>query len=252
VRRYSLTRPLLAGLGLAATTAGCASAPAAGPMITDRPDFTESAGTVPAGVVQVETGYTVTGSGEGTEQSVGEALIRVGVEAGAELRIGPGSYGIQALDDGSRTTGPEDASLGVKIELPAGGLVEGLALIVATAVPVPSDLGHDGWSPSGVVAAAWTVGPVDVGANAGYSHVFETGGGGEWLGSVAAGAPLSETLGAFVELYGFLPESDDPRGVLDGGLTLAVTPDVQLDFRGGRPLQGPNTFIVGFGLSTRW
>lgn len=247
----SLTRPLLAGLGLAAMAAGCASAPAAGPMITDRPDFTESAATVGPGVVQLETGYTVT-AGEGTEQTVGEALIRVGVAAGTELRLGPGSYGILTPEDGPRATGPEGASLGAKFELPKGSLAEGLALIVASAVPVPSDLGHDGWSPSGVLAAAWTVGPFDVGANAGYSYVFETGGGGEWLGSVAGGAPVSESLGLFFELYGFFPESENARGVVDGGLTLAVTPDLQLDLRAGRPLQGPGTFIVGLGFSTRW
>nr|NIP78950.1 transporter [Gemmatimonadota bacterium]NIQ53569.1 transporter [Gemmatimonadota bacterium]NIU73726.1 hypothetical protein [Gammaproteobacteria bacterium]NIX43867.1 hypothetical protein [Gemmatimonadota bacterium]NIY08081.1 hypothetical protein [Gemmatimonadota bacterium] len=156
-------------------------------MTTDRPDFTESATAVRPGRVQLEAGYTVDRSDAGTEHSIGETLARVGIVPGTELRLGAGSYGVVSPADGPRRTGLREASIGVKVELPAGRLAEDLALLAGTAVPVPSDLGDERWSPSAVLAGAWTAGAVGLGANAGYAFTPADGIGGEWLASAAAG-----------------------------------------------------------------
>ena len=63
------------------------------PLVTDRPDFTESSSTVGMGVVQLETGYTFTYDdneiGKTNEHSFPEALLRIGMLADwFELRIG--------------------------------------------------------------------------------------------------------------------------------------------------------------------
>ncbi|MCL7971660.1 MAG: hypothetical protein M8866_06160, partial [marine benthic group bacterium] len=49
------------------------------PMITDRPDFTESASTVAPGRFQFELGYTFTRSGSENRHNFGELLVRLGI-----------------------------------------------------------------------------------------------------------------------------------------------------------------------------
>ncbi|MGH7563856.1 MAG: hypothetical protein ACREK5_05485, partial [Gemmatimonadota bacterium] len=49
------------------------------PLVTDRPDFTESALTVPRGDPQLESGYTLTRADDADEHALGEVLLRIGV-----------------------------------------------------------------------------------------------------------------------------------------------------------------------------
>ena len=135
------------------------------------------------------------------------------------------------------------------------------ALIVATTVPVPteSELADPGWTPSAVLAPAWSAGATGLGAKLGYTHT-ETPGGtqghtpagtGELLASVAVGIPLADHVGSFVELYGFVPFGGSGRLVGDAGLTLTLGPDAQLDLRAGPSLAGSTETTVGVGLSIR-
>src|SRR3954447_23328722 len=62
------------------------------PLNTDRPDFTEGTATVPAGHYQLEGGYTFTRQGTDDSQSLGELLLRIGVNDRVEARLGIGSY----------------------------------------------------------------------------------------------------------------------------------------------------------------
>ena len=95
MRRLSILLVLGAG-PFFATAAGAAHAQR-GPLVADRPDFTEAAATVGRGVFQLEFGYTYeydrpegSGGGEVWTHSLGEPLLRVGVLAeGLELRLGP-------------------------------------------------------------------------------------------------------------------------------------------------------------------
>ncbi|HKY61551.1 MAG TPA: transporter, partial [Gemmatimonadota bacterium] len=81
------------------------------PLVTDRPDFTESAVTVPRGDVQLESGYTFTRSDEEDEHSLGEVLARIGLVERLEARIGFGSHAwITAA--GNDPSGFEDPSVG--------------------------------------------------------------------------------------------------------------------------------------------
>ena len=74
------------------------------PLVTDRPDFTESSSTVGRGVNQLEMGYTYTHDEAGTtstqSQSYPEFLWRAGILAewlefssGMDVRRRPGQYG---------------------------------------------------------------------------------------------------------------------------------------------------------------
>lgn len=244
-------RAALGALLLAAAATGCASGRTAGPMVTDRPDFTESASTVEPGHAQVEAGYTYTDAVGVHHHEVGEVLARVGVGDDAELRLGIGAYGIEDPDGAPSTRGLTGTAVGTKVRLPAGGLAEEVAVIVATTIPVDSELGDPGWTPSAVLAAAWTAGPTGLGANLGYAHTETVDGTGEMLASVAAGMPLADRIGSFVELYGFVPFGGSRRLFADAGLTLTLSPNAQLDLRAGRSLVGPAETMVGVGVSVR-
>ena len=56
-------------------------------LITDRPDITESAVTVPFHFVQIETGYQYNKDGLNSAEHFGATLIRFGLTSNIELRF---------------------------------------------------------------------------------------------------------------------------------------------------------------------
>jgi hypothetical protein len=228
-------------------------------LVTDRPDFTESA-TVPGhGRVQVEGGWTVEESGEAREHSLGEILVRIGLGERFEARIEPGSW--ISVDDGvDDLSGLDDAGVGFKLlfleeQAPA---IPATAFLLSTSVPTGDDeIGSSEWQPEARLALAWTLSEVwSLGANAGWGRPddgderFD-----QALGSVALGRSLGERLGMFLELYGFAPVApeEDDAAVFDGGLTLGFGPDAQLDVRAGVGLTdvAPD-WLFGLGFARRW
>ena len=122
------------------------------PLVTDRPDFTESTEAVPAGHVQLEAGYTFTYDREGADRSrehtAPEWLVRVGLVENLELRIGWDGYSWMenqfevATDSGRRATrenwtqGANDLSLGIKYKfIEQDGWIPHFGVIVAMSVP---------------------------------------------------------------------------------------------------------------------
>ena len=231
------------------------------PVVTDRPDFTESAETVAPGRVQLEGGLTFTDAGAVEEQSFGELLGRVGLGDRLELRLGAPSYLSVEGPGGADAEGREDASLGVKARLWSGdgGSRPDAALIVATSLPTGSRQlgGGAGLVPEAVLALAWEPAPdVGLGANLGWAYGREDGDRfHQAFASVALGWAAGERLGLFAELYGFSEEEPDGDGTLyaDGGATWLLSPDLQLDARVGTGLSGTDTdWFFGLGFAARW
>ncbi len=92
-----------------------------------------------------------------------------------------------------------------------------------------------------------------------YSLAYNIGA--EWDGNstqptgiytLTIGHGLTEELGSYVELYGFLPAKGKPDHRFDAGLTYLVSPNIQLDASGGLGITecSPDMF-VGVGLSLR-
>jgi hypothetical protein len=99
-----------------------------GPLVTDRPDQTESSAAVAPGFVQLEAGWTYTQHNEGTaplgSHAVPQLLVRAGVISGLEARFG--FAGWQAVRGGGAMAatderGVGDIELGVKYQFHAGG-----------------------------------------------------------------------------------------------------------------------------------
>lgn len=238
---------------------GIASAQSSGsPLVTDRPDATESATSVQPGRFQLEAGYTATRASSLTLHTLGEALLRIGLAEAIELRLGLNSYRVEA-GDGPDPKGMEDASLGTKVVLRdrAEGALPRIAVLADATLPTGSqDFGSDGVQPGGILALAWDLSPeVGLGANAGYRYA-EDGRGrfDELRTSAALGVALSESVGAFVEYFAdHRPGTDRLSEVsADGGVTLLLTPDLQLDARAGVGLDGaaPDYFL-GAGVALR-
>lgn len=229
-------------------------------LVTDRPDFTESALTVYPWHVQVEMGYTATRADGNTEHSVGEVLIRVGLADRLEARIGLNSFAWVATE-GDDPEGLEDVSLGAKINFvraKPGTAVPDLGLIVSASLPTgASDLGQGvGVQPVAVLAAGLDLtGWLSAGANVAWGYLDDAAGRySQFAGTFALGFSITERFGAYAEYFGLFPEFDDGPGshFVNGGVTLLVSRDVQFDVRAGFSLDDAEVdSFAGAGLAFR-
>ena len=257
--------------GLLLGSAGLLLAPAAAasqelePLVTDRPDFTESASVPGGGRIQVEGGWTVEEDGEARAHSLGEVLVRVGIGERFEARIEPLTWlsvdgGDEAVD-ADDLDGLDDAGIGFKAMLfdarPPG--VPAAALLVGTTIPTGGEeIGEEGWQPEARFALGWELSDLwSLGVNAGWGRPEEDGERfDQALGSVALGRAIGDRLGAFLELFGLAPagaDGDDDAAFIDGGLTLAFGPDAQLDARAGAGLSDAAAdWFFGLGFARRF
>ena len=258
-----MTRLRIISLVAALAWGIAAPAGAAEPLVSDRPDFTESATVVDRGRLQLEGGATFARTQDGVEATtIGELLGRWGVARGLELRLGFPTW--ERVDDGRTTTdGLADLVVGAKVQLATArgdGFFPGAdwALVVATTVPTGGDeVTADAWQPTATLCGAWELGgDWSVGANLGLARLEDDD---QRVTSVwasgALGVALSEATSAFFELV--VIEREERRGpstvTLQTGITHLLSDDLQLDALVARRLtdEGPD-FLVGFGVSTRF
>lgn len=258
----------IAGLVLAGLVAGATPDP--GPIVTDRPDQTESAVVVPQGLVQIEAGAGVEASDDaGVEEELVQlpaTLVRYGLAPGLELRFGWDGWLAEQVEIGgldSDETGAGDPSLGAKLELAEErGCRPRMALIAGATLPTgEAGLGSERIDPSFRLSAAHTLTDgAGFGWNLGSTWTTEADGSGELdtlsvLDYTAAlGFGLSERASAFVELFGAVPLSapGGPEHLLDGGFTYLSRDNLQLDVSAGVGLSddAPD-WLAGCGLSIR-
>jgi hypothetical protein len=244
------------------TTVWVRSGAAEEPLVTDRPDFTESSSTVGSDVLQLESGFTFATFPGGTDvTTVGEILARWGVAEKLELRFLLPTYS-WGRGTGVDESGFLSSAIGFKLELAQGGgngLIGGMetALIAATSVPTgTSEYASSQWQPEAVLCASWELGPnIGLGTNLGVGRPAddENRFTSVWL-SAALGVGLTQATSVFFELYGFNREED--RGpntaTFQTGLVYLVSPDLQLDLRAARRLTDEGVdLLFGAGLSWR-
>ena len=232
-----------------------------GPLVTDRPDFTESALAVPTGRAQLEMGLTLTGIGsESASLTAPEALLRVGLTGGLELRIGAPSFAW--MDDGSLdASGVTDMGVGFKLELSEqSGPAPSLAVIGEASFPTGSDaFSGDRTAPAVILAWAYDLGDsgLALAGNFGVTSL-EDGSGDrfeEFASSLALGIPLTDELAMFTECFGFYRNGDSagPEHYFNTGLTHLLDNNTQLDFRVGLGLNGrADDWFTGAGVSFRF
>ena len=208
------------------------------PLVTDRPDQTESSSTVPKKTLQIETGFMHEKyDGDDWEFSgtdIAGTLLRYGLTQSLELRFESGfrSEKFKTNQSETKTDGLAGIGIGAKIKLAdeKGPLPE-IGVILMADLPV-GNFSAEKFSPLVLLAAAHTLSEkFDLGYNLGYELV--DGKYGNYLYSVALGMGLTEKLGAYLELYGSADEGFESNLVFDAGLTYLVQENLQLDISAG-------------------
>lgn len=231
-------------------------------LVTDRPDFTESATTVPKGSVQFEFGYTFNKDNDYhfTSHTLGELLVRLTLVEKLEFRVGINSYNILEFDDSiiggpprSPVKGFEDMALGLKWAI----IQDNVAVLVSTTIPTGADdFGSSKLQPSLTLSLAKDISEkLAIGVNLGVSDL--DGGDGsitELSASASLGISLTEKLGMFLEYFGFYYSDADGKDIhyFDAGFTYLVNPTFQLDIRAGKQLNKESSaFFIGIGAAFR-
>jgi len=264
----SVALVLALGSALAAPPAARAQDP--GPLVTDRPDQTESALSVPAGFTQLELGVTYGregGAGDPSALDLGGTLARVGLGHGLEARLGHAGWTSVRAGGETLASGFGDAELGLKL---AGTLADGrtsIGLLGSVSVPIGEDEVSSGradpsvrvlWSRSlserlslgANLGLAWETVPashVDAGPDDVETEL-------EMPYTAALGIAASDRVGLFLELFGGFGLRDDRPAAhaLDGGLTVLLRDGWQLDASAGVGLDDDaRDWFVASGVSVR-
>ncbi len=230
------------------------------PLVSDRPDFTESASTVAPGRLQFEGGFTHLAAGESHVTTLGEILVRFGLSKNTEGRLTLGSFAWIKDPPFKNSDGLTDSALGAKHRFfKNDGIVPETALLASVTLPTGSDgTTFEEVLPVLTGALGWDLSSVfSLGVNVGWSHVYipnDRDRYHSWWGSLALGASLGSRFGAFAEVYGFNREEKggDATVYVDLGLTYLINPNFQLDARVGEGFNGHDEdWLYGFGVVYR-
>lgn len=250
--------------------------PMSEPLVTDRPDFTESTEAVPTGHFQLELGYTFTYDREGHERTrshtAPELLVRVGVFENFEVRIGWEGYtyteeSFRIKQDNGRSLrvhdwsqGANDLTFGVKYKIAEqSGWRPHFGLIAEISAPSGSPGISAGDVEPGLVALwAYDVSEgTAVAGNVGFfgppdddrDRFFQT------TASISVAHALTDRLGVYAEYFGLYPNERDSdcAHFVNGGFTFLVHNNLQFDWRIGAGLnEEADDFFTGVGLAWRF
>lgn len=238
-----------------------------GPVVTDRPDKTESTSIVPQGFAQLEAGWsleTVAAAGASLHtHTVPGFLARVGVSGALEARVGFAGFQFTNQPVLGGDEGLGDMELGFKYRLGAArGWLPDVAVIAAVSVPTGADGVTSGRvDPTVLLTVSRPLSDrVSVGSNLGSSWTTtdDDQGGRTTLVdltyTLSFGVALSDRVGTFAETFGSLPAQEgDAAHHVDGGITLLVRDNLQLDVSVGRGIggAGASDWFLGAGVSVR-
>ncbi len=224
-------------------------------LVTDRPDFTESALVVSVGTVQIEAGAEYTDMNPVTDFSYPAFLARAGLGNRFEIRFGFGGWSKITMDDKSQTY-LNDLVLEAKYQLTKSSATIPMALMFVSTLPTGDKEVSVGTAETGLkYAFSYDLNEsLGLGANLG---VISVDAGDERqllsLASVALGVGLSEKLGVFLETFAEIPPNRSWQPVFDGGFTYLLTPLLQADFYIGKGLNDyAAELIIGGGVSYRF
>ena len=219
---------------------GQVKAQPSGPIVTDRPDFTESAVVVPFLWVQIETGLTYQWTRQSFSLSLPETLFRISTGQKSELRLGLPDFG-WTTSNGSKSSGIGDTYIGAKFQL--GPFENGDDFALIPAVTLPSK--KSGFS-SGTVdpelkvcwgralSDVWGISAMAYGLytsdNIGRVFVFQQ--------TVSFGKAVSERSGVFFEYAGTFATRTMPAHVAHVGVVYRTSPNTQIDLHSGFTMNG--------------
>lgn len=221
------------------------------PIATDRPGYSDGSNLVAPGMIQFEGGFFRTQSSSGVTTSLGDGLLRFGLNQKLELRLIGISYG--------SATGVQqwlEPSIGFKARLLQNSHAE-ITFVGQSTVPIGDGvLRSNAWNPTLKIAATTPTGRDTLGGNV----VFARLGSGasrfdQYALSLFVTRPLTDRTALTGEIWGV--DRVEPGGPGAGFASLAVThllsPNQQLDLRIGTGFnqQRDGWFLQG-GFSVRF
>lgn len=226
------------------------------PLVTDRPDQTESAITIPKYSLQLETGFAYESLRENDisidNYSLASTLIRYGLVEYLELRFG-GSYLITTEVNTNYGLGNFLAGLKINFINEEGnsfafGLLAQVLLPFGEASFNPPNV-----DPQLIAAISKSVSDrISIAANLGVFHsslIEEV----IYLYTGVVGLTFTNSLSMFLEIYGKITPSYTPIINFDGGFTYLLTNDFQLDLSTGKGISGVDSiWFLSSGISFRF
>ncbi|BAO54995.1 transporter [Nonlabens marinus] len=234
-----------------------------GPLITDRPDATESPSLVRRGYLQIETGGFYTESEENgidiKETTFNTTLLRYGLLDNLELRLGLDTrrteFEVNGQQLGDDLSGTSPMLLGAKIGIaPEDGWKPQIALLGHIYLPLtassdyqPETTGMDfrfafNHTLSDRSGLAYNLG----------ARIDADDPELKYLYTIAYGYSLSDKIGTYVEVYGDFPEDSSANHLWDAGFTYLANDDLQFDVTFGSGFTDGQNLLLSAGLSYRF
>ena len=231
------------------------------PIVTDRPDQTESAETLPKKYFQIESGInyelSTSGSDEISYFNYNSTLLRYGIFENFELRFqwGYSNYKVENENTAFKLElqDPEPIMVGTKIQILKGeGMKPSIAFLGHITVPT-----GDFFFAPGSIAPDFRFSiahDLSERFSLGYNLGMEWDGevpNASGLYTLALGAGIVGNLGAYFEIFGFVRERLENDHSINGGLTYLLLPHLQLDAFIGKGIINGSDVFIGAGLSLR-
>ena len=227
------------------------------PLVTDRPDVTESAVVVPINSFQIETGFIYQKqkfdqnniSTENDNLILASTVFRYGINDKLELRFG-GEYLSGKTTEGvinSDVQGLRGLFVGSKFQITNDkNRIGDLALLLELGLPFGNEkLRSDKIEPKFIIAAAKDIDEsLIICINAGSEYDGDAGKN-HAVYSASLGISLGDRIGAFLEYYGDAVNGSKPRHNFDFGFTYLQKKNIQIDASAGTILLSNETNWFG-------
>lgn len=218
---------------------------------TDRPDQTECPFIVPVNYVQLENGFSYEKTNQFSEEIIAPTILtRFGINDHFELRLI--TENVINKNNSGNVNGITPIYVGFKTRLlQEKGIVPTTSFIAHLSLPKlaskPFKTAY--YAPEFRFTMQHTISE---------KQTLSYNLGAEWDGETAepifvytltTGYALTEKIGGYIELYGFLPQTQKPDHRFDAGFTYLFNPNHQLDLSGGMGISknAPDYFIsVGY------
>ncbi len=203
---------------------------------TDRPDQTETAYLTPKGWVQAEFGFLSEKTNEGKKyKTFPSVLWKYGLLKNFELRL------ITEIAKDHTEIGIVPVTVGFKVHLfEQKGLLPHTALIVHTSAArlASPEFQTEKWEPSFRFVSINSLGK-DWALSYNYGAEWDSFAQKPiWLYTVSVSHPISKSMGAYAELYGYWnPKLAPADHRSDAGVTYLVNPNFQIDLSAGLGIQ---------------
>lgn len=224
-------------------------------IITDRPDQTESAVTLEAGRLQIESGVLNQSQGKGLDRLrsliIPTNLFRYGISKKVELRMVLQLDGEKTNADKYHQFALGNVEIGAKFVLNKK-VDPAVQLAILSHIRLPKDNWVNFRENLGFlnrVSIAHRVGKfLNIGYNFGYNHY--TKGYGNFVYTLAVGAGITNRISIYVEPYGDITTDSSPTSNFDYGVAYLINPNIQLDLSFGLGLNNKMSY-QSVGISWR-